>query len=462
MPQAVSSDTSLESPPLPPGPGLPSVLQLLLLYKRPTEFLNDCAAKYGTTFTLRIPGTPPFIQTSEPALIEAIFKGDPEIFQAGRANVGLKPVVGINSLLLLDGASHRRERKLIMPTFLGKRMHAYGLTIREIVNRYIDRWPLQRPITLLTETQDATFEIISRLVFGFDDAKTIAGFGHHIHRILKLAFLLFPNSDGEIMAERPARWLGKVFPRCDVFAALKSVDDMIDVEYQKRISANFGDREDVLSLLVRSRYDDGRAMSRAEIRDELMTLLMAGHETSATTLAWSLYHLCRHPEALERLQEEIQEHGRGNPIPLEAIPQLKYLDAVLKETMRITPVFSLVARVLKESQTIAARTYPAEVVLSPNIYGTHHRPDLWGDPEAFRPERFLNGEANPFHYFPFGGGTRICIGMNFAFYEMKIFIAEVVRRTRFSLARGYQAKVVRRNNTLAPSRGVPLILNAKS
>lgn len=446
---------------LPPGPRLPSFVQLLLLYKRPIEFLTDCTSRYGSTFTLRVPGIPPFIQTTEPALIEAIFKGAPEIYQGGRANIGLKPVVGLNSLLLLDGPDHRRERKLIMPTFLGKRMHSYGETIRDIVNRHIDHWPLAREFTLLTKTQDITFEIIARLVFGFDDEKTIQDFGSHIHRILKLAILLFPNSDGDIMAERLVRGLGRFFPRWNVFAALEAVDELIHIEYGKRIQPNAGEREDVLSLLVKARYDDGEAMTIAEIRDELMTLLMAGHETSATILAWSIYHLSRHPEAMEKLQHEIDEHCQG-PVPLHAIPSLKFLDAVIKETMRMTPVFSLVARVLKEAQTIEAKTYPAKVILSPNIYGTHHRSDLWEDPERFKPERFLNSEASPFHYFPFGGGTRVCIGMNFAMYEMKIFIAEMVRRTRFSAAPNYQARVVRRNNTLAPSRGVPLVIHSRN
>lgn len=464
MHQAVQSPDRLVSKTFtfPPGPSLPSFVQLLLLYKRPIEFLTECTAKYGATFTLRVPGIPPFIQTTEPALIEAIFKGDPEIYQGGRANIGLKPVVGLHSLLLLDGPDHRRERKLIMPTFLGKRMHAYGATIRDIVNRHIDLWPVQREFTLLTKTQDITFEIIARLVFGFDDERTISEFGSHIHRILKLAILLFPDCNGDIMAERLVRGIGRVFPRWNVFAALEAVDELIHLEYGKRVKSDAREREDVLSLLVKARYEDGGAMTREEIRDELMTLLMAGHETSATILAWSIYHLSRHPHALQRLQDEIDAHCQGGPIPLHAIPSLKFLEAVIKETMRMTPVFSLVARVLKEAQTIEARTYPARVILSPNIYGTHHRPDLWQDPDKFRPERFLNGEANPFHYFPFGGGTRICIGMNFAMYEMKIFIAEMVRRTRFSAAPGYQARVVRRNNTLAPSRGVPIRIHSRN
>jgi cytochrome P450 len=457
-----SSTSALVGPvALPPGSRLPGIAQLVLLFVKPTEFLDSCAAKFGHTFTLRIPGVPPFIQTSDPALIEAIFKGDPDIFEGGKANIGLKPIVGSNSLLLLDGKRHRRERKLIMPTFLGERMHAYGEVIRGIANSVIDRWPLNESFPLHAQTQDAMLEVILRVIFGFDDAATIAQFRHHVHRILKLAILLFPDGDGNVMAERFVRRLGNLFSRLDVFASLKGIDDLVYREIETRRSAGLSGREDVLSLLMQAHYDDGSAMTPQELRDEMLTLLMAGHETSATIAAWSVYHLCQHADSLKRVQEEIASVGNGGPVPLTAINELKYLDAVIRETMRITPVFSLVARVLKAPLTFGETTYPASVVLSPNIYGTHHRADLWGDPEAFRPERFLNEKANPYHYFPFGGGIRKCIGMSFAYYEMKVFVSEMVRRTRFHTVSGYRAKVVRRNNTLAPSKGVPIIIEAR-
>lgn len=447
--------------PLPPGPRLPGIAQLLLLYLRPVSFLNNCAARYGPTFTLTIPGLPPVIQTSEPDAIEAVFKSNPDILQGGKANIGLKPVVGTNSLLLLDGTRHRGQRKLIAPMFSGKRLLAYGAAIQTIVNRYIDRWPIDRPFPVLRETQEATLEIILRVVFGFEDERSIPQFRAHIHRVLKLAILLFPDANGNVVAERLARRIGQVFPRWDVFAALAAVDDLIYAEMDRRCQSGFGQREDVLSLLMQARYDDGSPMTRQEIRDELMTLLMAGHETSATILAWSIYHLCRHPESLKTLQQEIDAAGQGDAVPPNAINDLEYLDAVIKETMRITPVFSLVARVLKEPQVIGTTQCPADVIVSPNIYGTHHRPEFWPDPERFWPERFLSGDENPFHYFPFGGGVRKCVGTGFAYCEMKIFLSEMVRRTRFSAVPGYRAETVRRNNTLAPSKGVPILVTSR-
>jgi len=469
-PEPVESDGALsksqpvaldDAQALPRGPRLPGIAQLFLLYLRPTEFLTSCAARYGDTFTLRIPGVPPFVQTSEPAFIEAIFKGDPDIFLGGRANIGLKPVVGENSLLLLDGKRHRRDRKLIMPTFLGERMHAYGSVIREIVNAAIDRWPVGKPFAVHAETQQIMLEVILRVIFGFEDPKTIARFGHHVHQVLKLAILLFPNADGTPVAERFVRALGKRVPSLDVFASLKAIDDIIYREIEERRNQDLSGRQDMLSLMMQARYDDGTPMSPQELRDELMTLLMAGHETSATIAAWVVYHLCQHPESLGKVREEIAAHSVDGAVPLTKLNDLKFLDAVVKETMRITPVFSLVARVLKEPRTFGSTTYPANVILSPNIYGTHHRADLWGDPEVFRPERFLEERASAFHYFPFGGGIRKCIGMSFAYYEMKIFVSEAVRRMRFSTKPGYRAKVVRRTNTLAPSQGVPIIVESR-
>ncbi len=468
--EPVESDRALSKPPpaapvgaqaLPRGPAMPGIAQLMMLFLRPTEFLDRCAARYGDTFTLKIPGTPPFIQTSDPALIEVIFKGDPDLFLGGKANNGLKPVVGENSLLVLDGKRHRRDRKLIMPTFLGERMHAYGSVIRDIVNAALDRWPVGKPFAVHEETQQIMLEVILRVIFGLEDARTIAQFRHHVHQVLKLALFLFPNGEGKPAAEGFARAVGKAFPSLDVFASLKAIDDIIYQEIQDRRSQDISGRQDVLSLMMQSHYDDGTVMTPQELRDELMTLLMAGHETSATIAAWCVYHLCRHPDAMGKLREEIAAHTVDGVLPLAKINELKFLDAVVKETMRITPVFSLVARVLKEPQTIGGTTYPANVVLSPNIYGTHHRADLWGDPKVFRPERFLEERVNPFHYFPFGGGIRKCIGTSFAYYEMKIFVSETVRRMRFDTRPGYHAKVVRRSNTLAPSQGVPIIVESR-
>jgi cytochrome P450 len=447
--------------PLPPGPRLPGIVQLLLLYLRPVPFLNRCASTYGPTFTLRIPGMPPVVQTSDPAAIEAVFRGNPDVFQGGKANLGLKPVVGTNSLLTLDGARHRDQRRLIAPMFSGKRMHTYGATVQGVANRYIDRWPIGRPFPLHRETRDATLEMILRVVFGVEDEREMARFRHHVHRLLKLAILLFPDSNGDLAAERLARTIGRLVPRWNVFAALAALDDLIYAQLDRLAHSDLSQRDDVLSLLMQARYDDGTPMSREDIRDELMTLLMAGHETSATILAWSVYHLCDNPEALETLRQEIDAAGYGGAPPLHAINELRYLDAVIKETMRLTPVFSLVARVLKEPQVIGTTACPANVIISPNIYGTHHRADLWEDPEHFRPERFLAAGESPFHYFPFGGGVRKCIGLGFANYEMKIFLAEMVRRTVFTTASGYRARVIRINNTLAPSKGMPIVVSSR-
>ncbi|MGH9349173.1 MAG: cytochrome P450 [Vicinamibacterales bacterium] len=446
----------------PRGPRLPGVAQLLLLYLRPVPFLNRCAARFGPTFTLRIPGMPPVVQTSEPDAIEAIFRGSPEIFQGGKANLGLKPVVGSNSLLLLDGPRHRGERKLIAPMFSGARMHTYGTTIRAVVNRSIDRWPIGRAFRAHDEARDTTLEVILQVMFGVDDEAVLRQFRHAVHRVLKLAVLLFPDSHGNVAAEGLARAIGRVVPRWNAFAALASLDELIYSEVNRRRQADLSRRHDVLSLLMQARYDDGSSMSREEIRDELMTLLMTGHETSATILAWCICHLCQHRDNLDTLREEIHAAGRGGAVPLEAIDDLGYLDAVIKETMRMTPVFSLVARVLTQPHVVGTIACPADVVVSPNIYGTHHRADLWEDPERFRPERFLGREESPFHYFPFGGGVRKCIGLGFACYEMKIFLTEMVRRTRFATVPGYRARIVRSNNTLAPSKGVPIVVTSRS
>lgn len=444
---------------LPAGPRWPGIMQLFFLFVRPTDFLQACAKKFGHTFTLRVPGLPPFVQTSDPTIIDAVFKGSTDVFQGGKANNALRPVVGHNSLLVIDGKRHHRERKLVMPMFASERVRSFGGTIRAIVTRHIDGWPVGEPFALQTRAQDLMLEIILRIVFGFEDEDTRAEFRHHVHRVLKLGVLLLPDSDGKPMAEKFVRALGKIAPPLDVFSSLRAMDALIYGQIEKRRPGDLRQGDDFLSLLLQARYDDDVPMSDQELRDELVTFLMAGHETSATIATWTVHHLSQHSEALKRLTEEIASIDGPGPPPLSAVMELGYLDAVVRETMRITPVFSLVARVLKEPVKIGDVTFPANIVLSPNIYGTHHRQDLWGDPEAFRPERFLDGKMTASQYFPFGGGTRRCTGMQLAYYELKIFVSEFVRRAKFRAAPGYRPKVVRRANTLAPSKGAPTVID---
>jgi cytochrome P450 len=444
------------APALPPGPKAPALVQFLKSGFRPDSFLEDCAERYGEPFTLRFPGEPPSVFFSRPEAIRDIFSGDPAVLRAGEANVILEPMLGSTSLLLLDGDRHLRERRLMLPAFHGERMHAYARTMRESAERAVATWTPGQPFPIHQEMQAITLDVILRTVFGVEGGDLVRLRGRLV------ALMRFVTGPAAILLFLP--WvsadLGPFSPGGRFVRYRAAVDELLFAEIARRRAAGTAGRDDVLSMLIEARDEDGRPMTDQELRDEMMTLLLAGHETTATSLAWTFCHVLRRPEVLSRLHDEVARVTGGLPVTAEHVARLEYLDAVLKETARLHPVVPEVGRRLSAPTVIGGCLLPAGIGVVPCIYLAHRRADTWPDPAGFRPERFLGVRPNPYAFFPFGGGVRRCLGAAFAAYEMKIVFATVLQRAALRLAPGTEVRVVRRNVTFAPAGGVPVIVDA--
>jgi cytochrome P450 len=433
---------------LPPGPGPIATFGFL---RRPFEFLDACARRYGDWFTLRVPGIPPFVFTSDPVAIREVFRGDPECLRAGEANASLGPFFGPHSVLLMDGAQHLHERRILGPPLHGDRMKAYGPLMRRAADEAIDAWPSGRPFPLHPSMQAITFEVIVRAVFGFDDGPA---FGR-LRATLTRLFRLFA-SPGAMLIGLPAlqRDLGPWSPWGRLVRLRRELDALFSAELARRRAAGVDARDDVLSLLLAARDEDGRAPSDAALRDEMVTLLLAGHETTAASLSWVVHRLIQRPDVLAEVRRELDAGGED--------ADTRYLEAVINESARLEPVVPNVGRRLREPATIAAHALPAGVVIAPCIYLTHRRPDLWPDPLRFAPERFLGARPLPHAFIPFGGGVRRCLGAALASHEMKVVLARMVARVDLRLVPGYRARAVRRSIAFAPAHGLPVTATTRA
>ena len=448
-PVAAEPETSLGDG-LPPGPEDPPLLQALRWIQWPLPLMDECARRFGEAFTLRLPTAPPIVMFSHPDAIKRIFTGDEKDLRAGEANFRLGPILGQQSLLLLDGQEHLRERRLLQPPFHGDRMLAYGPVMRDIAARAVDAWPVERPFAVHPEMQGITLDVILRTVFGLEEGPAKSELRSALLDLLTLG----ANPQMMLAAQQANGNRSGSVGR--FFSARQRVDRLLFAEIAERRVADVSGRADILSLLVQARYDDGRPLEDQALRDELMTMLVAGHETTATSLAWAIGHLLAVSEARARLLEELGAAGAA-PLDPNRVLRLEYLDAVCRETLRLTPILPLVGRRLTQPMMIGGIELPAGVVAAPCIYLAHRRSERWPEPERFRPERFLEAKPTPYEFLPFGGGVRRCLGMAFALVEMKIVLAEVMTRVELRAAAGYRARVVRRAITLAPSEGVPVV-----
>ncbi|HZO78524.1 MAG TPA: cytochrome P450 [Solirubrobacteraceae bacterium] len=428
--------------PLPPGPPWHPMIQTAVWSRKAQWLMSQCAARYGETFTLRILHEDPWIVLSNPAHVKAVFTGDPHIFHAGEGNRVLLPVVGEHSVLLLDEGAHLEQRKLLLPSFHGQRMQRYGALMAEVAAAEIKRWPRGEPYRLRPRMQALTLEIILRTVFGLERGPRLDRLSAELRRLLDMLTsprtLLLPILLGP---ERLAA-LG-AFQRF-----LQRVDRPIYEEIaQRRGAPGLERREDILSLLLMARHEDGSPMSDRELRDELVTLLVAGHETTATALAWAIERLVHTPDKLDRLTSEV------------SAGETEYLDAVIAETLRLRPVISIVIRRLTQPVEIAGRVLPEGVAVAPSVYLVHRRPDVYPDPDRFIPERFLGSPPGTYTWIPFGGGTRRCLGGAFAQFEMRVVLSELVRRRTLSPASPRPERVFRRAVTETPRRDAEVVIS---
>jgi cytochrome P450 len=430
---------------LPPGPTGPRSLVVGRFLLRPTSFLEACERRYGEYFTLRLSEERTQVVTSDPAAVKTVFTGNPDQLLAGKNNEILRPLLGDRSVLLLDRAEHLRQRRLMLPPFHGERMKAYAQTMREVAERQVATWPRGTAFPVAPSMQAVTLEIILRTVFGLTDEARIERVGTPLRRLLDAAAnqtRLFALQVTSSKNPRPRSPWGR-------FKALVAAADRVIYEELHERRAQPGEAEDdILSMLLDARDEQGRPLTDAELRDELMTLLLAGHETTATALSWTLERVVRHPEVLERLRTET------------AAGEEAYLDATIKEALRLRPVVPAVGRHLTEPLEVGSHLLPAGVSINPSIYLLHRRPDLYPEPHAFRPERFLENPPGTYTWIPFGGGIRRCLGASFALFEMKVVLQTILERTTLMPEQEPGESVTRRAITYAPNRGGRILVEA--
>ena len=432
--------------------------QLINWIARPYDFLDDCAKSYGDIFTLKLMGFPNWVILSDPQAIGEIFATDAKQFDAGKSNEYLKPVTGNHSLLLLDGERHKRERKMLMPAFHGEKVKSYGEIICQVTEQLASTWQPQQPFLASKAMQEITLEVILHTVFGLSEGERYQQIKPLLANILDLtgsplgaSSLFFPVLQQDWGAWSP--WGKLVRQRQQVY-------DLLQAEIDQRRSQPEIKGNDVLSLMLLARDEDGQPMTDIELQDELMTMLAAGHETTATALTWALYWIHKLPVVKDKLLQELD--SQGNDIEPLAIAKLPYLTAVCNETLRIYPLVPIpTPRSSRTSVEIAGQQFAPETYLVPCIYLVHRREDIYPEPKQFKPERFLERQFSPAEFIPFGGGNRRCLGYALALLEMKLVLATIMSQYELTLANQKPEKPRRRGFIVAPANGVKMIVTGE-
>ena len=430
---------------LPPEVSGRPLHQTLRWLFRPIAFMEDCRRRYGEVFGVRFTGfeTPMWV-ISRPETVKAVFTERTNGLPPGRT-VTLEPLLGPDSLLLLEGSKHLARRRLMLPPFHGERMRAYEELVQEMVDAEIDSWPLKTEFPIHPRMQALTLEVILRVVFGVDE----------LDRLDRLRGLLRDVLGGTAspalqLSALVARRFGSQGPMRRFEELVAETDaELYELISERRADPGLDEREDILSALIAARFEDGTAMSDGELRDQLMTLLLAGHETTATALGWGFDLLLHHPAQLERLRTELAENGDG------------YLRATISEILRLRPVVPLAGRRLGSELQIDGYTLPAGSDITPAIWLVHTRADVYPEPFAFKPERFLEEGPDTYAWVPFGGGVRRCLGASFAEFEMRIVLREVLTRCELRAASEKPERIGRRNITFSPRGGTPVIVEAR-
>ena len=439
-----SSTEALMRSQLPPGPRAPALLQTIGWWSRPTAYLERCRARYGKRFTVRLIGQSPFVVLSDPDELKQLFQAPPEVLHPGEGARILEPVVGANSLILLDEAPHLRQRKLLLPAFHGESMQRLASLMAELADDEVSGWPQGEAFESHPRLQRLTLEIILRAVFGLERGAQLESLRELLREILA-----FGDSPLSLLPFAPQLLAGRR-PMVSFEAARARADELIFALIEERRGEG-SHGEDVLSLLLAARHEDGSEMSPAELRDELMTALVAGHETTASQLAWGFATLAREPRVQARLHDELDDDDEA------------YLAATIQEIMRRKPVLpNAEPRLVKQPVQVGPVHYEPGVVLFASAYLVHHDPLVYPDPYAFRPERFLEQPPGTYTWIPFGGGRRRCIGASFAQLEMKLVLRALLERFELEPADGPAETARRRGIAISPSRAGRVVMRERA
>lgn len=428
---------------LPDGPSAPPVVQTAELTARPVDFVERCRDRFGGTFSVRLSRIGPMVFFSDPASIKQVFASDRENTITQGRNVVLEPILGTKSLLVQEGAEHLARRKLMLPPFHGERMRAYEQSIERATAEEISNWPTGETVLSHPAMQRITLEVIMSAVFGVSDER---------HDSLRAGLNRVLSSTRSPFAfGLTFSLLRKIPPYSSMLKSLRETDRLIAAEISdRRADPTTEEREDILSMLVSARDEDGQGLDDIELRDQLMTLLLAGHETTATALAWCFDQLLRSPDAYERLRSEIDSDGGGD-----------WMEAVIAETLRVRPVVPMIGRELRKPMTLDGCDLEAGTSVMLSIYLAHTRPDVFEDPYRFDPSRFDGIKPDTYSWIPFGGGTRRCIGAAFAQFEMRTVLRTILTSLDLAPGSGSPDKMVRRNVTLSPKNGSPVLVGSR-
>ena len=420
---------------LPPGPRF-GLAQALLYRHDPARFLRRARARYGDMITVPYPFGK-VVYVCEPSVVKAIFTGDPAVYRAEGNVTPLEPFVGPRSVFLLEDDDHIRSRKLLLPPFHGDRIRRYEQTFAEMAAEEVDGWRVGDDFAMRTRMQSLTLDIFVKTVFGVRDHER-----RHRFRDLLLS-LTAAAWDFMIWEPRLRVDFGRLSPWGRFMRLRRAVEALVEEESERRrADPKLAERDDVLSILMQATDDGGGHMGNAELYDQLMTLLIAGHETTATGLAWLFERVTRNPRVEERLREELETGGHA------------YLDAAVKEALRTGSVVSATIRLLARDVELGGYLMPAGTYVAPALLLMHSRPDFHPEPDEFRPERFLDrGGTEPYGWVPFGGGTRRCIGASFAQLEMRVIAREILRRTKLEAPDPRPERPRMRHVTVVPVRG---------
>lgn len=433
--------------------------QKLLWIAKPDQYMDLAFKQAPDMFIAEVAGADAYVYVNHPEAMRQIVTSDRQnFFASGKDNQLLKPLVGENSLLLIEGNPHRKRRKLLLPPFHGERMQVYGQLICDLTRNIIDQLQPNQTFEARQVSQKVSLQVILEAVYGLQDSNRAQELKQRITKLTNIfestlasALLFFP-------------WVQKDFgvwsPWGNFLRQQKAIDALIDQELATRRTQNISDRQDILSLMMSARDETGEALSDSELRDELMTLMLAGHETTASAIAWSLYWVHRYPKIKAKLEAEIVSLGK-DPDPME-IAKLPYLDAVCKETLRIYPIAMLTfPRVVQKPMELMGYKLEVGQILMGCIYLLHQREEVYPEPTKFKPERFLEREFSAYEFFPFGGGKRRCIGEALAQLEMKLVLATIISHYELELVSQKPETPARRGVTLAPKTGVRMIFKGK-